>query len=140
MNPGALDATAVRRHLLAIEHALGHLRRLAGRSLAADIDARWAVERGLQLCAQNALEVATHLCAAAGKDAPDYASALVELGALGVLPAAFVARFRGVAGLRNVLVHGYVDLDVARLQAALAERLGDFAEFAVHVERFLEQQ
>lgn len=54
------------------------VRRHAGVSLAtlrADIDRAWAVQHGLQLCAQNVLDVATHLVASAGRDAPDYAAA-----------------------------------------------------------------
>lgn len=81
MSPGQADAAVVRRHLLALDEAVQRLRRHAGRSLsalAADPDAQWAVERGLLVCAQNALDIATHLAASAGRDAPDYASAILE--------------------------------------------------------------
>lgn len=140
MSPGVLDADLIRRHLLAIDTALTNLARHAGRPLellSADLDELWAVERGLQLCAQNALDIATHIVAAAGSDAPDYASAIDQLVRLGVLSSAFAARFRGVAGFRNILVHGYLGVDPARLHALLNERLGDFAEFAMHVQTYL---
>lgn len=140
MSPGVLDAALVRRHLLAIDTAVGNLARHAGRTvelLSADLDELWAVERGLQLCAQNALDIATHLVAAAGSDAPDYASAIDQLVRLGVLPSAFATRFRGVAGFRNILVHGYLGVDPARLHTLLNDRLGDFAEFAMHVQAYL---
>ena len=94
MSPGQADAAVVRRHLLALDGAVQRLRHHAGRplsALAADSDTQWAVERGLQLCAQDALDVATHLAASAGRDAPDYASAVDVLGELGVLPTAFGA-------------------------------------------------
>ncbi len=140
MIPGQVDRAVVRRHLLAIDAALQRLRRHVGKPLAAlgaEPDSAWAVERGLQLCAQNALDVATHLAAGAGRDVPDYAAAIDALQALGVLPAEFAARFRPVAGFRNVLVHGYLDVDLARLHAVLNERLEDFAEFARAVEAYL---
>lgn len=140
MSPGRPDAETVRRHLATLDTALRHLRRHTGRPLAAlrdDLDTLWAVERGLQLCAQSALDVATHLVASAGRDAPDYASALDELGALGILPRDFADRFRPMAGFRNVLVHGYLEVDVARLHRILNERLDDFVEFAGYVERHL---
>src|SRR5262249_40550194 len=38
----------------------------------------------------------------AGRDAPDYASAIDLLPELGVLPSEFAARLRGIAGFRNV--------------------------------------
>ena len=142
MSPGQVDAVVVRRHLLALDAAVQRLRRHAGRppsALAADPDAQWAVERGLQLSAQNALDIATHLAAGAGRDAPDYATAIDVLGELGVLPTEFARRFRGVAGFRNVLVHGYLGVDQQRVHTLLNSGLDDFVEFARQVERFLER-
>lgn len=99
---------------------------------------RWVVERGLQLCTQNALEVATHLAASAGRDVPDYATAIDQLSDLGVLPAQFAARFRPVAGFRNVLVHGYLDVDLTIVYRLLNDRLDDFVEFARLVSHYLD--
>jgi uncharacterized protein YutE (UPF0331/DUF86 family) len=140
MSPGQPDTTVVRRHLLALDEAVQRLRRHAGRplpALATDPDERWTVERGLQLCAQNALDIATHLAASAGRDAPDYASAIDVLGELGVLPPEFCLRFRGIAGFRNVLVHGYLGVDLARVHQLLNSGLDEFADFARFVEDYL---
>ena len=133
MTPGQLDAAVVRRHLLAIDDALGTLRAHVGRSvehLLYDRAELWAVERGLQLCAQNALDVPTHLAASAGRDVPDYATAIERLAEIGILPQPFAATFRAVAGFRNVLVHGYLDVDPRAVHLLLNERLEDFSEFA----------
>jgi uncharacterized protein YutE (UPF0331/DUF86 family) len=140
VSPGRLDAAVVRRHLLALERAVRQLERHAGKPvdvLRADLDEAWTVERGLHLCAQNALDVATHLAVAAAVDAPDYAAAIDALVPLGVLPAEFAARFRAVAGFRNVLVHGYLEVDLARVHAVLNAHLQEFREFARHVEAYL---
>ena len=140
MSPGQPDTTVVRRHLLALDEAIQHPRRHASRPFSAivtDPDERWTVERGLQLCAQNALDIATHLAASAGRDAPDYASAIDVLGELGVLPAEFALQFRGIAGLRNVLVHGYLGVDLPRVHQLLNSGLADFAEFAQFVENYI---
>jgi len=141
MSPGGIDPEVVRRHLLALEAAVRNLGRHTGRTAdeyRLDADLRLAVERGLQLCAQNALDVATHLAAAAGLDAPDYATAVDRLAELGVVPADFAARFRSVAGFRNILVHGYLEVDLQLVHQVVSERLGDFREFARHVERYLQ--
>ena len=140
MTPGQPDAAVVRRHLLALDEAVQQLRRHTGRPLSAlltDADERWAVERGFQLAAQNVLDIATHLAASAGHDAPDYASAIDVLGALGVVPPDFAARFRGIAGIRNVLVHGYLAVDVRRIHELLNSGLTDFVEFARFVKQHL---
>ncbi len=139
MSPGRADPAVVRRHLRVLHAAAVSLRRHQGRELdvLADDDERWAVERGLQLCAQNALDVATHIVAESGHDADDYRAAIDRLAELGVLPRGFAATFRQVAGFRNVLVHGYLELDRARLREFLDTRLDDFGEFARHVEAWL---
>jgi uncharacterized protein YutE (UPF0331/DUF86 family) len=140
VSPGTLDPQTVRRHLLALDGAVAQLRRHAGRPLSqlqADLDERWAVERGLQLAAQNALDIATHIAASSGKDVPNYASALDELVQLGVLEPAFAGRFRAIAGFRNVLVHGYLELDQAKMHTLLNDRLDDFAEFATAIRAYL---
>lgn len=140
MSPGRPDPAVIRRHLLALDESVQVLRRHRGvtaAELRADRERLWVVERGLQLCAQNVLDVATHLAASAGLDTPDYAAALDRLGELGVLPAEFAARLRSLAGFRNVLVHGYLEVDLEQVARLLAERLDDFAAFAARVDAFL---
>ena len=141
MTPGQPDPAVVRRHLLAIDDALQRLRAHQDcnqEQLAADRDRLWIVERGLQLCAQNTLDVATHLAASSGRDVPDYATAIDRLAEIGILPPDFAARFRGVAGFRNVIVHGYLDLDLAIVYRLLHSGLDDFVTFSQHVSRHLD--
>ena len=140
MSPGRADRRVVDRHLAALRAAVAALRRHAGASaetLRADPDLRWAVERGLQIAAQNALDIANHLAAAAGLDPGGYAAAIDGLARMGALPPAFAARFRAVAGFRNILVHGYLDVDVELVAEVLAGRLDD-EEFARYVENWLD--
>jgi uncharacterized protein YutE (UPF0331/DUF86 family) len=132
----------VERHLLALRAAvenLGRHRDVGPATLRTNADLRWVVERGLQVCSQNALDVATHLAAAAGLDAPDYASAIDRLAEMEILPAEFAYEFRAIAGLRNVLVHGYLEVDLAILTRIVRERLADFSTFADHVQRHLQR-
>jgi uncharacterized protein YutE (UPF0331/DUF86 family)/predicted nucleotidyltransferase len=134
------DAVVVRRHLSALREALRHLQRHADATperLRADADLRWTVERGLQLCAQNVLDVATHVAAASALDAPDYATAIDRLAELDVLPRDFASRLRAIAGFRNVLVHGYLQVDLDIVAGILREKLSDFEAFARHVEAHL---
>ncbi len=140
MTRGQPDPEVIRRHLAALREALSNLRRHAGRSaqeLRTDADLRWTVERGLQLCAQNALDIATHLAAASGLDSPDYATAIDRLAELAVLSPEFASRLRPIAGFRNVLVHGYLQVDLNVLERVLREKLTDLEEFAVRVEAHL---
>lgn len=140
MTRGEADPEVVRRHLAAMREALANLGRHAGlrtADLQASADLRWAVERGLQLCVQNALDIATHLAAASGLDAPDYASAIDRMAELGVLPGDLALRLRPMAGFRNVLVHGYLQVSLAIVERVLREELPYLAEFARRVEAHL---
>ena len=53
-------------------------------------------------------------------------------------PREFASQFRSVAGFRNILVHGYLEVDLELLHLMLSERLGDFETFAAHVEAYLQ--
>ncbi len=140
MTPGQPNPSVVRRHLTALKLAVENLRRRSGTTAAelrGDSDLRWSVERGLQLCAQNSLDIATHMALSAGLDAPDYATAIDRLAETEVLPGDFAEHFRNVAGFRNVLVHGYLDVDLDLIAQFLDRQLVDFETFSRHVERWL---
>lgn len=136
MSPGQRDDAVVERHLLALDAAVRNLQRHAGRpleDLEDDLDEQWIVLHGLQVCAQNVLDVATHLCASAGQDSDDYTAAIDGLARLGILPRDFATGFRAIAGFRNVVVHGYLEVDLETVHAVLNGRLDDFRAFARHV-------
>jgi len=140
MVPGEIDVRIVRRHLAALRESLGLLATHSDVSLErldTDIEERWTVERGPQLCAQNALDIATHIVAGRGRDISDYASAIDELGRIGVLSREFAREFRGVAGFGNVLVHGYLDVDLEVVHSLLHDRLSDFEDFADRIDDYL---
>lgn len=142
MNPGRADRRVVDRHLIALRHAVAALRRHAGtsaRSLHGNPDRRWAIERGLQLCAQNALDIASHLSSAVGLDPATYGSSIDCLVEANVFRSASASASGGVAGFRNVLVHGYLDVDLDLIAGMLSESLEDFEEFAGHGERWLDR-
>lgn len=140
MTPGVTDSRIVRRHLIALRRAIEELERHTGKPIAAleDWDELSAVERGLQLAAQNVLDIATHLVAGAGRDVADYASAIDTLAELGILDREFAAKFRSVAGFRNILVHGYLEVDLEIVHQVLNTRLAEFSAFADTVARHLE--
>lgn len=139
MTSGPADPVVIRRHLAALREALGELRKRPApdaQALQVDVALRWAVERGLQLCAQNVLDIAAHVAAASGRDAPDYRTGIERLRELGIVPAGLAERLKPLAGLRNVLVHGYLEVDLRILARILARDLGDLDIFVEHIERY----
>ena len=142
MTGGRLDAGVIRRHVAALRESIARLRGIRDvdeDALRTRVELRWSVERGLQVCVQNALDIATHIAAGSGLDTPDYASAIDRLAELGVLRPSLSARLRPMAGFRNVLVHAYLDTDPAIVARVLREGLGEIEEFASCVERWIDQ-
>ena len=92
-----------------------------------------ALEYRLVVALQAAIDVATHICAAEGFGAPDsYRDAMERLGRRGVLPPDLVQPMATGVGLRNVLIHEYLEVDPARVLAALRD-VGDLKRFAAAI-------
>ena len=96
-------------------------------------------ERHAQLLAQGCADIALHILAGTGSAAPEtYAEALSALAAAGVIPARLGASLAAAVRLRNILVHGYLDIDHGRLFDEL-DWIENTEEFAVAIEHWLEQ-
>jgi uncharacterized protein YutE (UPF0331/DUF86 family) len=136
-----VDAPLVRRRIRGIERSLRVLRELRRRGREAFVSDEVIQDRAArhaQLLAQGCADIALHIIAASGAASPEtYAEALTTLGAAGVITTSLAERLAGAVRLRNILVHGYLDLDHGRLFDELGW-IEDAAEFAVVIERWLE--
>lgn len=66
-----------------------------------------------------------------GYEAPDtYRDSFAILVRHGALPTDLGERLQGWAGLRNILVHAYLDIDHGLTWQAIATQLGDLRAFA----------
>ena len=132
---------AIRERLLRLEEVISRLEELRLAAPAAPPGSfrdAWASERGLQLAAEILFDVGNHILSAHfGVAAQDYEDIVAQLGAHGVIDAALRERLRGLGGFRNVLVHGYLRVDPARVADLLARAPADFSEFARAVRAWL---
>jgi uncharacterized protein YutE (UPF0331/DUF86 family) len=118
---------------------LRELQRRGREAFVADEAVQDRAERNAQLLAQACADIALHVLAASGAAAPEtYAEALASLGAAGVIPAPLAERLAGAVRLRNILVHGYLDVDHGRLFDELGW-IEATNEFAVVIERWVEE-
>jgi uncharacterized protein YutE (UPF0331/DUF86 family) len=96
-------------------------------------------ERHAQLLGQACADIALHILAGTGTAAPEtYAEALSALAAAGVIPTSLGTRLAGAVRLRNILVHGYLDIDHGRLFDEL-DWIDQTEEFAAAIESWLER-
>jgi uncharacterized protein YutE (UPF0331/DUF86 family) len=138
-----LRPEAVRQRLLRLEEVVSRLEELGRVEPAALRDSfrdTWAVERGLQLAAEIVFDIGNHILSAHfGVSAQDYEDILVNLQAHGVIEPALGDRLKGLGGFRNLLVHGYVRLDPARVAEHLRAAPERFAGFASAVRKWLDR-
>lgn len=137
-------AEAIRARLLKLEEVTGHLvtlRELPAEETEGDFRDAWALERGLQLGAEVLFDVGNHLLSAHfGTAAADYEDILSQLGQRGVIDAELAIRLRGLGGFRNILVHGYLDLDADRVREHLQHAPEDFSAFARALREWLKAE
>lgn len=140
---GTLDKMSVLRHLSALESYLTQLepfRDLDFETFQRSPASYWAVQHGLLLCIQNVIDISAHIVSALALPPPeDYHGAILALGKHGVIPAEFAQRIAPMAGLRNLLVHEYLEVDLNKVYQVLQEGLEDFRAFARHIVAFLER-
>jgi uncharacterized protein YutE (UPF0331/DUF86 family) len=97
-------------------------------------------ERCLQLCIECVIDIAHYLIAQNQWEQPlNTKEAILALGDHDVLPELFADAVAGMAGFRNILVHGYTRIDRAIVYEHL-KRLGDFRDFQKYVVEYLDKQ
>jgi uncharacterized protein YutE (UPF0331/DUF86 family) len=102
--------------------------------IATDIRERRFVEHTLQIAIQAAIDVASHIVADERLGEPETNRQLFGLLAGGGwLAEDLAATCERMAGLRNVLVHGYQIVDLAILREVVEDRLDDLLTFAQRI-------
>lgn len=101
-----------------------------------DFRTQLAAQHALQQAIQICIDIGAHVIAERGLTLPpDYRGVFGELRAAGLDPDV-AARLSNAAGMRNILVHGYLDVDDDVIWNALFE-LDDLRRFAAMVTRLL---
>jgi uncharacterized protein YutE (UPF0331/DUF86 family) len=96
-------------------------------------------ERYLELACACVLDIAQHVIADQGyRQALTYKDAIDVLREEGLLAPDLAERLRRWMGLRNLLVHLYLEIDHGEVYQFLQNDLGDLDEFARAMSRFLE--
>ncbi len=134
-----VDREVFERRLAKLEQILGLLRRSAANDwerFRSDESLQASVERWLHLASECALDLAHHLIADQGWKTPTtYREAFQILEDNDVLTAELARQMEGWAGLRNVLVHIYLEVDRARLHEILTHDLDQLEHFATAISR-----
>lgn len=130
-----VDREVFDRRLGKLEEILRGLRELAAATpreqYLDDRRLKAQAERWLHLAVECCLDLANHLIADRGWRSPStYRETFTVLREEGVVSAELSKRLEDWAGLRNVLVHLYLEVDHSRIWRFLTEELDDLEAFA----------
>lgn len=133
------DAALVAKRLAVVETCVAELRREARlERLSTDIREQRFIEHTLQIAIQAALDVASHVVSDQRLGEPVTNRELFDLLARhDWLTPALADTLHRMVGFRNVLVHGYDDVDLRVVEDVVANHLGDLLAFVAAVRAHL---
>lgn len=126
------DRDLVAKKLARIETCVQELRTLARpRDIRSDIREERFIEHTLQIAIQSVIDVAAHIVSDNRLGEPNTNRELFDiLERYDWIPANLAEALRRMAGFRNILVHGYEELDFAILEDIVTKHLDDLLHFA----------
>jgi len=131
-----LRTEAVRRRLTRLEEIQSTLAGLDYKPNSPE--SAWAVERGLHLAAECVFDIGNHILSAGfGTSIDGYELILDALAERGVIEKELRLNLAGFGGFRNILVHGYLDLDPERVQDAHEKAPKLFSLYRLQIERWM---
>lgn len=124
------------RKLSRLRKYLSDLSPHAGRSVEVLTEDPYRVERLLELLVQVAVDIVSHELAERRIVPGSYRAAFLRAGEEGLIPADLAASLAEAAGLRNILVHLYEEIDYAIVSESVHLALVQFRRFLdVYVKR-----
>lgn len=140
----ALNTESVQRRLVAIDERLDELRQLGDvtvESFADDWLVRAAAERVLTQLVELAAQINTHVVAASGQVPPtEYRESFSAAAKVGTLSPELAAKIAPSAGLRNILVHQYLDADLEIVAKSVAMAVTDYSAYVREVANWLKNR
>ena len=128
-----VDKNVVLSRVSKIRESVGRLVALAAlseKAFTSDADACAIAERHLQVAIQAVIDIGNHVVADLDLGTPsDYKDIFVLLAKHRVVSTPLAKKLAAMAGLRNVLVHDYMKVDLGLLYRTLRRDLGDFERF-----------
>lgn len=111
-----------------------HIEQLRG-----SLSLRWTIERGLMAGSTLIFDVVDHILSAVFGIYPEtFESSLESLRNREVISQELYDDIKGLGGLRNILVHEYLKIDLGEIYRNLEKGLRVFSRFSQEIQRWLE--
>jgi uncharacterized protein YutE (UPF0331/DUF86 family) len=136
-----MSPEVTRRKLAILAGYADDLKKYADLGFAEYLENHYAVERILELMVITATDLLFHLFAERGEaEPPSYSAAFRHAGESGILDATLAERLAKLAGMRNLLVHGYETVDHEIVHRSIGPAIDDFTLFMKRINERLDGQ
>lgn len=138
-----IDVDLIRRKLSRLNMYLEKLKPISNKSLEeykSDLYLKFAAERLIQLIVECASDINNHVVVETENKPPeDYSVSFIRAADAGLILRQLAERLKGSAGMRNILVHEYMDIDDEKVHSAIPLAIKDYKEYLKQVEEFVEK-
>jgi len=125
-----MSPEVVKRKLGQMATYLKDLQRHEGISFELFMTRHYEIERILELLVMSASDIVLHLISLRGEAAPaSYRTAFLRAGEIGIISVELSKKLALSAGLRNILVHEYEEIDYSVLHTSISAAIADFSQF-----------
>lgn len=138
-----IDKDLIRRKLARLNTYLERLEPIAEKSLKAylkDDYLRFSTERLIQLIVECATDINNHVVVETKNRPPeDYRTSFLKAAEVGLITQELAKKIQGSAGMRNILVHEYMDIDHTLVFEVVPKTLTYYRQYLKQVNGFLEK-
>ncbi len=137
-----INIDLIRRKLARLNMYLDKLAPIANHSFKeylSDPYLKYSTERLVQVIVECATDVNGHVVVELKKRPPeDYTSSFVRAAEVGLIDYKLANRLKASGGMRNLLVHEYMEVDDEKVYKTIPICIEDFHEYIKQVEKFIE--
>lgn len=105
-----------------------------------DFYLKTSAERLIQLILECASNINSHVVIEQGERPPeDYTSSFIRAAEVGLITHELAEKLKGSGGMRNIIVHEYMDIDDKKIHGILPVAISHFKEYIRQVDDFLDR-
>lgn len=141
MNPRQVEAATVLRRLHLMRELLDGLESMSPVSAAKlqeNLIVRLAAERALCQLVDTATDINQHIASASGqRPISEYRESFDSAARVGLIDSELAAALKSSVGLRNILVHEYVNVDLTLIAQSAKEAIDTYGKYVKAVADYL---
>lgn len=138
-----VDIDLVRRKLSRLNMYLEKLMPIARKSFPEykdDAYLKFSAERLIQLIVECATDINSHVVVETSNRPPeDYTVSFIKAAEAGLISSQLAQKLKGSGGMRNILVHEYLEVDDEKVFSIIPVAVSDYKEYIKQVDEFVDK-